>query len=468
MAESASTRLPLDLRRRRAVHLVGIGGAGMSGLAQLLVAGGHRVSGSDQVDSPVLVQLRASGVDAWVGHEPARLGDVEVLAASTAVPPDDPEVLAAEAAGVPVLTRAQLLRSLAALRRVVAVSGTHGKTTTTAMLARILEAAGFRPSYLVGGQLPGQGIGARWDDGEWFVVEADESDGTFLELGAEAVLVTNVEPDHLDYWGTEAALRIAFEGFVAGARGPRLVCADDPGAAALAALPGVSTYGEAGDATFRVAGLVPEPGGSHLEVWRGAELLAHVRLAVPGRHLALNAAGALALAALLGAPAEAAGQALAAFAGVGRRFERRGDAGGITFVDDYAHLPTEVAANVRAARDGGWRRVVCVFQPHRYSRTEALAGAFGPSFEGADLVVVTDVYGAGEAPRPGVTGQLVAEAVGASLPGVPVRYAPRRDELIDLLLDQLREGDVCLTLGAGDLTTLPDELLVLLRRRSGS
>ncbi|MBK9181222.1 MAG: UDP-N-acetylmuramate--L-alanine ligase [Acidimicrobiales bacterium] len=435
----------------------------MSGLAELLAAGGHRVSGSDEVDSPVLDQLRDRGVDVWVGHRPGGVGEVDALAASTAVPPDDPEVLAARAAGVPVLTRAQLLRSLAALRRVAAISGTHGKTTTTAMVSRILEAAGSRPSYLVGGQLPGQGVGARWDDGEWFVVEADESDGTFLELGAESVLVTNVEPDHLDHWGTEAALRHAFERFVAGAGGRRLVCADDPGASALAALPGVTTYGESGGATFRVVGLEPVPGGSRFEVWREAELLADVRLAIPGRHLALNAAGALALTVLLGSPPEAARRALAVFAGVGRRFERRGEAGGITFVDDYAHLPTEVAANVRAAREGGWRRVVCVFQPHRYSRTEALAEAFGPSFEGADLVVVTDVYGAGEAPQPGVTGRLVAEAVGASLPAVPVRYAPGRDELVAVLLDELREGDVCLTLGAGDLTTLPDELLGRLR-----
>lgn len=456
----------LDLARPHHVHLVGVGGAGMSGLATLLAAGGHTVTGSDLVDSATLTGLRAAGLDVWVGHRPEGAARAQHVAVSTAVPADDPEVVAAAAAGVPVHSRAELLAALAALRRVLAVSGTHGKTTTTAMVALVLEDAGWQPSFLVGGVLPTLGGGARWGAGEWFVVEADESDGTFLALGAEAVVVTNVEPDHLDQWGSGEAQHAAFRQFVMSARGPRVVCLDDPGSAALAAITPTVTYGTAAAADVRLVSHRADPPGTRslLEIHSGADGLeaVEIRLGVPGLHNARNAAAAVAVTRAIGVPLDAAVRALGRFEGVSRRFELRGEAGGVVFVDDYAHLPTEVAATLEAARGGPWSRIVCVFQPHRVSRTAELGPSFGPVFEGADVVVVTDVYRAGEPARPGVTGALVADAVRDADPTRPVRYEPERDRLVDTVLAELRPGDLCLTLGAGDVTTLPAELLARL------
>jgi UDP-N-acetylmuramate--alanine ligase len=453
----------LDLSTPRRIHVVGVGGSGMSAIAAVLLAMGHRVSGSDAADSAVLRRLAAAGAVVRAGHDPEGVAASEVVAVSTAIPADDPDVRAARDAGLPVLRRAEVLAAVCATRRTLAVSGTHGKTTTTAMLAMALRGAAQRPSFIVGGDITGIGSGAAWDEGEWFVVEADESDGTFVELPRHGAIVTNVEPDHLDHWGSFAALEAAFDEFVSGADGPRVVCADDAGARALAGrVGGCVTYGTAEDAGVRVTDVVSSREGATFRVDGRA-----VRLRVPGVHNARNAAAVIALCRELGVDVGEVVEALAAFEGVGRRFERRGEAGGITFVDSYDHLPTEVAAVLAAARDGGWSRVVCVFQPHRFTRTAALWRDFADAFVDADRLAVTDVYAAGQRPIEGVTGKLIVDAVLDAHPRSEVAWLPDRPSLTRWLLATLRPGDLCLTLGAGDLTTLPSELLVTLTAPEG-
>ncbi len=457
----------LDLRTPHRLHVVGIGGAGMSAIATVLVGMGHQVSGSDLKESPGLDRLRALGVDVSVGHDAANLGDVDAVAISTAVPATNPEVVAAHARSIAVLSRADVLVAICATRRTVAVAGTHGKTTTSSMVALALREAGFSPSAIIGGDVNEIGSGAVWSDGELLVVEADESDGTFLRLGASIVVVTNVEPDHLDHYGSVAALESAFAEVLAGATDLAVVCADDPVAAALARRSGAVTYGTAPGATYRIVDLVGERSGCRFALERRGERLGTVVLPTPGAHNARNATAAVAVACELGAPFEAVAAALGRFGGVARRFEFRGEAAGVTFVDDYAHLPTEVRAAIDAAVDGGWERVVCVFQPHRYSRTAALWSDFADAFDRADVLVLTEIYAAGEEPRPGVTGKLVLDAVLEHDPWRSVGWAPRREDLEAYLLATLAPGDLCLTLGAGDLTSLPDVLVERLRR-SGS
>lgn len=449
----------LDLSVPRRIHVVGIGGAGMSAIATVLAGMGHRVTGSDLKHSVGLERLRALGVDVVVGHDAGNVGDADVVTRSTAVPARNPEVVAAAERGLPVLTRCQVLAAIVATRRTVAVAGTHGKTTTSSMLALVLVEAGLRPSFIIGGEVNQFGTGAAWDDGQWLVVEADESDGTFLQLAPEVAVVTSVEPDHLEHYGGFDALKGAFARFLDQAPGPQVVCVDDPGAQALARGVPATTYGTSAGAEYRMVDVVGHRSSVRFALEHGGTVLGEVALPVPGLHNATNACAALVTGLSVGAPFEAGARALARYAGVARRFQFRGERGGVTFVDDYAHLPSEVSAALRAARDGGWRRVVCVFQPHRFSRTAALWSDFAHAFAHADLVVVTDVYDAGEVPRPGVTGKLVVQAVLDAHPDTAVAYVPDRQDWAPYLERVLRPGDLCLTLGAGDLTLLPDELL---------
>ncbi len=461
----------LDPRVPTRVHVVGIGGAGMSAIAEVLATMGHRVSGSDLKASAGLERLAALGVEVHVGHDKAHLADAEVVTRSTAVSDANPEVQAAREAGVPVLSRAEVLGAMTTVRPTVAVAGTHGKTTTSSMLALALRDAGLRPSFVIGGDVNEIGSGAAWDEGDLFVVEADESDGSFLHLAPRIGLVTNVEPDHLEHHGGFGALRDAFDAFVAGVAGPTLVGIDDPEGAALAersraAGSEVATVGGSAEADWRLVDVRNAWSGVSFDLvgpdgWVDSGRLA-VALPVPGRHNARNAAAAVAAAVLAGADPGRAVAALSRFGGVARRFEHRGWAAGVAFVDDYAHLPTEVAVTVDAAGTGGFDRLVAAFQPHRYSRTEALWSSFGPAFEGVDVLFVTDVYSSGEAVRPGVSGELVVDAVSRDLPDLDVRYAPRRADLIEALVAELSPGDLCLTMGAGDLTSVPDEVRALL------
>lgn len=453
-----------DLRTPRRIHVIGAGGAGMGAIASVLHRMGHTVTGSDLKDGPVAERLRADGIEISIGHEAANLGDAEIVAISTAIPDHNPEVREAREQGLEVLRRGDILPAISAERRTIAVAGTHGKTTTSSMLALVLVEAELRPSFIIGGDVNEIGSGAVWDDGEWFVIEADESDRTFLALGAEVALVTNVEPDHLETYGNDpAALVAAFEEF-AGAATMQVFCADDEGSAALARAVGGVTYGTSDHADYRMVDVARHRSSVEFTLRHDGADLGRIHLPTPGLHNARNAAAATVTGLLLGAPLDAAVRALGRFGGVARRFEFRGEADGVVFVDDYAHLPTEVAAAVEAARDGDWERVVCVFQPHRYSRTAALWRDFADAFTAADQLVITDVYSAGETPRPGVSGKLLVDAVLDAHPWASVAYMPRLDDVESWLSTRLAPGDLCLTLGAGDLTGVPD--VVIERRRA--
>ena len=453
---SALSGPDIDLSMPVRIHVVGAGGAGMSAIAAVLAAMGHNVTGSDIKGSRSLEQLGSRGIEVVIGHRPENLAGADVLTYSTAVPETNVEIAEARRLEIPVLTRAEMLQAIVRLRRTVAVAGTHGKTTTSSMLALVLVEAGLHPSFIIGGEVNEIGTNAAWDSGDLLVVEADESDGTFLEIAPEIGIVTSVEPDHLEHYGGFEALTVAFATFL-GQAGTAVVCTDDPVAASLA--PGSAvTYGCAPDATVRVIGV--ESGRNHLsfELLNRGESLGIFELPVPGLHNALNAAGAVAASIELGIDPEHARRALARFAGVARRFEFRGEVGGVTFVDDYAHLPGEVRVALHAARGGGFERIVCVFQPHRYSRVATLAPDFADAFEEADVVAVTDVYAAGEQPRPGVSGRLVLDAVVRAHPTARAVYVPNRDDLVSYLRAILRPGDLCITLAAGDLTNLAAEL----------
>jgi UDP-N-acetylmuramate--alanine ligase len=453
-ADAAASLLPGNRR----VHVIGIGGAGMSAIATVLAAMGHRVSGSDLRGSAVTERLSTQGIAVALGHRAAHLAGVEVVTASPAVGPDNIEVVEAHRLGLPVLARSEVLAAIASTRRCVAVAGTHGKTTTSSMLALALGAAGMRPSFLIGadvGDLEANGV---LDEGSWLVLEADESYGTFAYLTPEMTVLTSVEPDHLDHYGSVEALHAAFAHLLDATTGSCFVIADDPGAAALGRGRGVRSVGEAEGADYPMTDLQLTRSSIRFALGSPAGPLGTFAVPIPGRHNARNAALAAVAAIEIGATVEAVDAALARFAGSPRRYEFRGEAGGVTFVDDYGHLPGEIAPTLATARLGGFGRVVAVFQPHRYTRTAALAPDFAHAFDDADVVVVTDVYSAGEQPIPGVSGRLVADAVSAARPGAPVFYAAERPELRGLVASLLVPGDVCVTLGAGDLTTLADDL----------
>jgi UDP-N-acetylmuramate--alanine ligase len=456
----------------RRLHLIGIGGAGMSGLAVVARALGAQVSGSDRADSATLARLRDEGVDAWAGSDSERVPAGAEVVYSTAVPADDPERAAARAAGARELHRAELLGEITALpgRRCIAVTGTHGKTTTTSMVVHALRGCGLDPTYLVGGEVRSTGANAGWGAGELVVVEADESDRSLLALHPDIAVLTNAELDHHATYASRADLDDTFRAFLARAS-EAVVVWDRPELLALApgrpaeGAVGKRPAGESGDGVAVVAFDVPAPeldaAGSRFD-WRGLT----VRLAVPGAHNALNAAAALEACRLAGADPARAAAALADFAGAGRRFEALGEtASGARVYDDYAHHPTEVAATIAAARTLEAQRVVAVFQPHLYSRTRALAGDFGAALAQADFVVVLDVYPARERGEdfPGVSGALIADAAQAAAgrDGAVVAYEPAGFEAAEARLrGELRAGDVCLVMGAGDVDRLGRSLAV--------
>jgi UDP-N-acetylmuramate--alanine ligase len=452
----------------RRLHLVGIGGAGMRGLAKVLLARGVVVSGSDLKDSPGLDGLRAAGATIFIGHRAEQVDAPDAVVISSAVSQHNPEVRAAREAERPVLMRAQVLAALMRDRRGVAIAGTHGKTTTTSMVAVMLSRLGLDPTFVVGGDLNESGSGASAGKGDLFVAEADESDGSFLLLRPTVAVVTNVEADHLDFYGNEGRIERAFADFCRRAE-TVVACTDDPAVRRVLAgrASGVVTYGENEDAMLRVEVLPATPPDLEARVWEeGSKHPLELRLSVPPRHNLLNATAALGVAHALGLPMVEAAAALATYGGVHRRFERKGEAAGARFVDDYAIHPTEIASVVGAARaEGG--RVVAVFQPHRYSRTSAMWRELGESLAAADVVVVTDVYAAWEEPIPGVTGKLVVDALAEAAPGKRIVYLPRRADVGPFLASFAQDGDRVVTLGAGDITMVADETLGLLRERAG-
>jgi UDP-N-acetylmuramate--alanine ligase len=452
-----------DLATPRRVHIIGIGGAGMGAIAEVLHAMGHDVAGSDLSDSGAFRRVREFGMRAELGHDTSNLQDPDVVVRSTAIPDHNVEVQAVEAAGGTVLRRAELLAAISDLRTTVAVAGTHGKTTTTSMLAVIALHAGLDPSFIIGGDVTELSTGAAWGIGDHFIVEADESDGTFLELGHSIGIVTNVEPDHLEHYGGEIGLRQAFVDFVAAAE-TAIICADDEGAARLMA-DGVSSYGFDAAATHRMTELERTAAGSSFRLTAPDGSSGRLFVPMPGLHNARNAAAAATAALAMGVSFDDIAAALETFRGVGRRFQPRGEANDIVLIDDYAHLPTEVDAAIDAATDLDRERIVAVFQPHRYSRMEALWQDFVGSFDRADLLVITGIYSSGERPRPGITSQLIVDAVNGGSAPPPIVHLPDRETLASEVAALLQPGDVCLTLGAGDLVNLPDEILPLLEDR---
>ena len=451
-----------DLVEARSIHIVGAGGAGMSGLAKLLAQAGHEVTGSDIKPARVLGTLRNLGVDTWVGHQPDRMAAVDLVVASSAVPATDPELEAARRVGVDVWERPQLLAAITRSMPALGVTGTHGKTTGSAMLVEALRSIGHDPSFMVGGELLGVGTNAHLGERGLFALETDEAFGTFLDLRLSGLVVTNIEADHLDHYGTVGALEEAFADVAGRVDGPVVVCLDDEGSRRLhGSTPGAVGYGVAADADWRIAEIEHRPGGIRFQLVHGGDAF-RIDVARPGLHVARNAAGVLALLGEVGLDVAAASEALATFGGVHRRFEIRWSRD-VMVVDDYAHHPTEVAATIEAAGLGHDGRIVAVFQPHRFTRTEEHATELGAVLGGADVVVVTDVYAAGEAPIPGVTGRVVADAVGEA---AEVVYEPRRADVAQRVADLVDRGDLVLVMGAGDITLVADELPALVAARS--
>ncbi len=464
-----SELLPADQLGR--VHFVGIGGAGLSGIARIMLARGIAVSGSDAKESRTVEALRALGARCHVGHDAEHVRDVETLVVSTAVRADNPEVVEAQRQGLRLLPRSAALESVMQQRKVVAVAGTHGKTTTTSLLTVALQHCGADPSFAIGGELNESGSNAHDGSGELFVAEADESDGAFLVYSPFAALVTNVEADHLDNYGTEEAYHAAFTSFLdrIDPAGFLVVCVDDPGAADLAAQArarGLRTVavGESPDADIRADGVSFAGSTSTFTVIDRGRRLGEVTLQIPGRHYVLDALAALAAGLRLGFAFADLKRGLEAFSGTRRRMELKGEIGGIRVYDSYAHHPNEIAGDLQAARSiAGEGRVVVAYQPHLVSRTRIFGPQMGEALGAADEVVVMDVYVAREDPEPGVNGQMVASHV--PLPAEQVLFEPSWSQTPQRLVERARPGDVVLTLGAGDVTLVGPEVLELLAER---
>lgn len=458
--------LPVDQLGR--VHFVGIGGAGLSAIARIMLARGVEVSGSDGADSPVLSDLVAAGAQVWVGHGAAHVGGADTLVVSTAVREDNPEVLEALRRGLRVWPRSAGLASVMAGRRVLAVAGTHGKTTTSSLLTVALQAAGADPTYAIGGDLSQTGTNAHDGSGEYFVAEADESDGAFLVYRPFAAIVTNVDADHLDHFGTVEAYREAFDTFLTriDPGGFLVACVDDPGAAALAAVAraegrDVIAVGESDSADLRAVDVRLTGSVSSCRVLSGGDELGRLELRIPGRHYVTDALAAMAVGLRLGFSFEQLRRGLEGFVGTRRRMELKGEVAGVRVYDSYAHHPTEIRGDLEAGRavaDGG--RLIVAFQPHLVSRTRIFAADMGRELGAADEVVLLDVYLAREEPDPEVTGALVADAV----PG-GARFVPEFDDVPAVVAELARPGDLVLTLGAGTVTQLGPRILQLLEAR---
>ncbi len=447
------------------IHFVGIGGAGMSGIATVLLGtGGYRVSGSDIKRSAVVERLEAMGAVCSIGHEARTIdGDIDMVVVSTAISPDNPEVLEAKRLGIPLVKRGEMLARLMREKRGIAVAGAHGKTTTTSMTALVLEENGLDPTILIGGDLSNIGGNAKLGRGEFLVAEADESDGSFLLLDPQVAVVTNIEDDHLDYYGHQEKLVMAFQEFLhkVPADGLAVICLDDPILKEMGeGLPcPVITYGSKDSgADYVLQFFATKEGINCGEVYFRGERLGTMELHVPGYHNLLNALAALAVGRHLGLDFAEINRALHLFKGAKRRYQLIGEAQGIKVVDDYAHHPTEVKATLQAARSAHPGRIIAVFQPHRYTRTRQLYREFGQSFSKADMVILTDIYAASEQPIEGVHTKLIVKAVPRQ-EGQQIIYLPTLKDAADFLAKEARGGDLVLTMGAGDVWTLGGELL---------
>jgi UDP-N-acetylmuramate--alanine ligase len=457
------------------LHLIGVGGVGMSGLVRILLARGVSVSGSDVKQSRELDALRALGAVTFVGHDPDHvwrnaLGPIKLVVISSAIHPNNVELMAAHELGIPVISRAELLAQLMGGYRGIAVAGTHGKTTTTSILTVTMQHLGLDPSFAIGGSLNESGANAHHGSGEFFIAEADESDGSFLRYRPEIAIVTNIELDHLDYYKTPESFEDAFKDFVRTVQDTVVACSDDAGVRRLIGYfategegaPKFLTYGQDDGADLRIADLTSVSGGMQADLhWRG-ESIGILRTSIPGVHNVLNATGVILVGLHLGFAFSELVAGVESYSGTRRRFELRGISGGVRVVDDYAHHPTEIRATIEAARQiAGDGRVVVIFQPHRYSRTAAFASQFSQALSLADDVTVLEVYSAGEDPIPGVSGRLIADQI--DLSGDRARFEPSFADAATNIAARCRQGDLLLTLGAGDITMLAPSILQALQ-----
>ena len=454
-------------KRDTRIHFVGIGGIGMSGLAEVLLTLGYGVSGTDMKESDTTRRLSSLGATIHYGHQPEHLGEADVVVISSAVKPTNPEVQEARMRGIPVIPRAEMLAELMRMKYGVAVAGSHGKTTTTSLVATVLRAGGLDPTAVIGGKLPSLGSNARLGQGEYLVAEADESDGSFMKLSPTVAVVTNIDPEHLDHYGTLDKLKQTFVDFINKVPfyGLAVLCLDHAHVQAI--LPSVEkrhvTYGLSPQADYRATNISFDGLRSKFTAVIRNQTMGAVELAMPGLHNVLNSLAVLAVSDFLGIDFDIYRNALAGFSGVGRRFTVRGEAGGVMVVDDYGHHPAEVRATLAGARSGfPERRVVAAFQPHRYTRTRDLMGEFARAFNEAEIVAVCDVYAAGEDPIEGITSARLVEEMRAQGHRGAV-YVPKRADIAGVLLPRLRDGDIFITLGAGDVWQVGEDVLSSLR-----
>ena len=459
-----------DMMNVKKFHFVGIGGAGMSALAKILIESGHEISGSDRADSATVQMLKNLGAKVFIGHSADNITDeIEALVVSSAIPHDNPEVLKAAELKIPKLHRSDINAMLVNARKGIAVAGAHGKTTTTSMIGFVLHKAGVDPTIIIGGESADLGTGAVLGKGEYVVSEADESDGSFIKLKPAIAVVTNIEDDHLDHYGTVEKIRAAFKIFLENLdkkTGVAVLCYDSENLREVADELDrkIISYAIDNDADFTAKNIRSGVDGVAFEVFNGDKLLGRVKLAIHGRHNVLNALATIATAMQIGVDFGKISDALSKFHGAKRRFETKSRVRNIWIVDDYGHHPTEIAATLRAARETNPNRIICVFQPHRYTRTKLLLNEFGGAFEGADLLVLTDIYSAGENTIPGVSGESILEAVLATT-NQAVSYIPERAKIAEYLADIVTAGDLIITMGAGDIYKTGDELADLLRYR---
>jgi UDP-N-acetylmuramate--alanine ligase len=455
----------VKLRKTRHLHFVGIGGIGMSGIAEVLLNLGYRVTGSDLVESETTARLIELGGEISLGHSKDNVGDADVVVISSAVRPDNPEVVAARQAGIPLVPRAMMLNELMRMKYGIAIAGSHGKTSTTSMVATIMAEARMDPTMVIGGKLNILGTNARLGAGDYLVAEADESDGSFLQLTPTIAVVTNIDNEHMDYYGNFEDLRSAFSRFLEKVPfyGRAILCLDDEEVAGLLAeldRPYI-TYGLTAQADVIASHIVHSGFGSSFHVSLSGEPLGDVNLKVPGLHNVYNALAAISIGLELDSPFEIISKALGSFAGVQRRFQLKGEAVGVSVYDDYGHHPTEIRTTLDGARRGWEGRIIVLFQPHRFSRTRDLLGEFGTAFHNADEVLVLDIYGAGEEEIEGLNGEVVADTLGSHGHRY-VKYVGSRDQAVKSALEILKPGDLLLTLGAGDIWRAGEEILTLL------
>jgi UDP-N-acetylmuramate--alanine ligase len=459
-------------RRIKRIHFVGIGGVGMSGLAELLANQGYRVTGSDLRGSATVERLRGLGIPVALGHGAGNVGGADVVVFSSAVRPDNPELREAERRKIAAIPRAEMLAEVMRLKDGIAVAGSHGKTTTTSLVAHVLAAAGLDPTAVIGGRLlaPGNRTGARLGRGELLVAEADESDGSFLRLAPVIAVVTNIDPEHLDHYGSFPALQDAFAAFANRVPfwGLSVLCLDHPGVQSI--LPRMTrrtlTYGFSSQSELVATEVEREGPGSRFEVRLRGELLGPARLRIPGRHNVLNALATLGVALELDVPFARAAEALEGFPGIERRFETVGEVGGVRIVDDYGHHPAEIRATLGAARALHPGRRVVAFQPHRYTRTRDLWDEFATAFNDADVLILTEIYAAGEDKIPGLEVARLVEAIRAH-GHREAHFVPELDTALERLLALAQPGDLVITLGAGSISTLSRRLLAKLQEERG-